>query len=84
MAQWSVGLRSERLEVRNLPPPCCVLKQDILLPESTGIKYPGSGGSVPTRHNGKIVDWDVKPQHKQTLALIQTNTIFVIIEVNDK
>ena len=22
--------------VRNLPPPCCVLEQDILLPESTG------------------------------------------------
>ena len=33
---WSVGLRSERSGVRNLPPPCCVLEQDTLLPESTG------------------------------------------------
>ena len=28
--------RSERSWVRNLPPPCCVLEQDTLLPESTG------------------------------------------------
>ena len=28
------------------------------------VNYPGSGGSVPTWL--KIVDWDVKPQHKQT------------------
>ena len=33
---WNVGLRSERSGVRNLPPPCCVLEQDTLLPESTG------------------------------------------------
>ena len=33
---WSVGLRSERSGVRDLPPPCCVLEQDTLLPESTG------------------------------------------------
>ena len=32
----SVGLRSERSRVRDLPPPCCVLEQDTLLPESTG------------------------------------------------
>ena len=32
----SVGLRSERSGVRDLPPPCCVLEQDTLLPESTG------------------------------------------------
>ena len=31
-----VGLRSERSGVRDLPPPCCVLEQDTLLPESTG------------------------------------------------
>ena len=37
VAQWlSVGLRSERSGVRYLPPPCCVLEQDTLLPESTG------------------------------------------------
>ena len=30
------GFRSERSGVRNLPPPCCVLEQDTLLPESTG------------------------------------------------
>ena len=38
-ARWlsgSVGLRSERSGVRDLPPPCCVLEQDTLLPESTG------------------------------------------------
>ena len=29
-------LRSERSGVRDLPPPCCVLEQDTLLPESTG------------------------------------------------
>ena len=28
------------------------------------VNYPGSGG--PSRHDWKIVDWDVKPQHKQT------------------
>ena len=28
------------------------------------VNYPGSDGSVPTWW--KIVDWDVKPQHKQT------------------
>ena len=33
---WSVGLRSERSGIQNLPPPCCVLEQDTLLPESTG------------------------------------------------
>ena len=26
----------QRSGVRNLPPPCCVLEQDTLLPESTG------------------------------------------------
>ena len=37
VAQWSsVGFRSERSGVRNLPPPCCVHEQDTLLPESTG------------------------------------------------
>ena len=29
------------------------------------VNYPGSGGSV--RHDWKIVDWDVKPQHKHKL-----------------
>ena len=34
VAQWlSVGLRSQRLGVRNLPLPCYVLEQDPLLPK---------------------------------------------------
>ena len=32
----SMFIRSERSGVRDLPPPCCVLEQDTLLPESTG------------------------------------------------
>ena len=37
MVVWeSVGHRREVSGVRNLPPPCCVLEQDTLLPESTG------------------------------------------------
>ena len=36
VAPWkSVGLRSERSGVRNLPLPCCVFEQDTLLLEST-------------------------------------------------
>ena len=36
LTQWqSVKLRSERSGVRNLPPPCCILEQDTLLPENT-------------------------------------------------
>ena len=49
--------------VRNLPPPCCVLEQDTLLTESTGNTQEAV---APSRHDWKIVDWDVKPQHKQT------------------
>ena len=44
--------------VRNLPPPCCVLEQDTLLPESTGNTQVAV---APSRHDWKIVDWDVKP-----------------------
>ena len=37
MVVWkSVGHRREGSGVRNLPPPCCVLKQDTLLSEITG------------------------------------------------
>ena len=37
MAQWvCVELRSKRSGIRSLSPPCCVLEQDTLLPESTG------------------------------------------------
>ena len=63
----SVGLRSERSGVRNLPPPCCVLEQDTLLPK----KYWLNTQEVvaPSRHDYKIVDWDVKPQYKQTNIL---------------
>ena len=38
-SRWLSGRVSdsgERSRVRNLPPPCCVLEQDTLLPESTG------------------------------------------------
>ena len=64
MVQWqSVGRRSQTSGARNLPPPCCVLEQDTLLPESTGNTQEAV---VPSRHDWKVVDWDVKPQHKQT------------------
>ena len=49
--------------VRNLPLPCCVVEQDTLLPESTGNTQEAVALS---RHDWIIVDWDVKPQHKQT------------------
>ena len=39
---------------------------------------------APSRHDWKIVDWDVKPQHKQTniisLALIQVGQLSIIGE----
>ena len=47
--------------VRNLPPPCCVIEQDTLLPESTGNTQEAV---APSGNDWKIVDWDVKPQHK--------------------
>ena len=58
-ALWLSGrLRSERWGVGNLPPPCCLIEQDTLLPE----KYWYAQEVVaPSRHDGKIVDWDVKP-----------------------
>ena len=28
-----------RIPERDLPPPCCVLEQDTLLPESTGARF---------------------------------------------
>ena len=42
--------------VRSLPPPCCVIEQDTLLPESTGN---AQEAVVPSRHDWKMVDWDV-------------------------
>ena len=36
VAQCRVSDTGPRSRVRNLPPPCCVLEQDTLLPESTG------------------------------------------------
>ena len=50
--------------IQNLPPPCFVIEQDTLLPESTGNTQEAS---APSRHDCKIVYWDVKPQHKQNL-----------------
>ena len=49
--------------VLNQPLPCCVLEQDTFLPESTGNTQEVV---APSRHDGKIVDRDVKPRHKQT------------------
>ena len=37
------------------------------------VNYPGSDGSVP-RHDWKIVDWDVKPQHNQP-TLIKSKSV---------
>ena len=53
-----VELRTLNREVgaRNLPPPCCVLVQDTLLPESTGNTQEAV---APSRRDRKIVDWDV-------------------------
>ena len=59
---WSIGLRSRRWGVWNLPTACCVLEQDTLLPECTSNTQEAV---APSRHDWKI-DWDVKPQHKQT------------------
>ena len=56
----------QRSRVQNLPPPCCVLEQDTLLPESTGNTQEAVALS---RLDLTIVDWDVKPQHKQTKQL---------------
>ena len=62
------------LGVQNLPPPCCVLAQDTLLPKSTC----NTQEEVALfRHDRKIVDWDVKPQHKQTNKT-QVYIIFLI------
>ena len=46
-----------------LSPPCCVLEQDTLLPGSTGNTQEAV---APSRHDWKIVDWDIKPQHNKT------------------
>ena len=48
---------------RNLPPPCYVLGQDTLLPESN---RNSREAVAPSRHDWKVVDWDIKSQHKQT------------------
>ena len=42
--------------VRNLPPPCCVLKQDIFLSESTGNTLEVV---TPSRHDLMFVDCGV-------------------------
>ena len=48
VAQWkSVGLRSERSGVRDLPPPCVSLSKTLYSPKVL-VNYPGSDGSVPT------------------------------------
>ena len=62
-ARWLSGRASDSggRGVRNLPPSCCVLVKDTLLPESTGNTRKAV---APSRHDSKIVDWDVKPQHK--------------------
>ena len=47
--------------VRNVLPPSCVLEQDTLLPNVLVIPREAV---TPSRHALKIVDWDIKPQHK--------------------
>ena len=51
-ARWLSGIASDSgarsREVRNLPPPCCVLEQDTLLPESTGNTQEAV---APSRHD---------------------------------
>ena len=58
-----VKCRTPKREVggSNLLHLCCVLEHDTLLPESTG----NTQESVaPSRHDLKIIDWDVKHQQK--------------------
>ena len=68
-----VERRTPEREVRNRPPPCCVLEQDTLLPKSTGNTQEAV---APSRHDRKIVDWDVKPQHKQTNKFYYIKKLF--------
>ena len=44
----AIRLRNERSGVRNLPPPCCFLEQDTLLPESIGTT---KEEVAPSRHD---------------------------------
>ena len=53
-----------------LPPPCCVLEQDTLLPRKYWLIT--QEAMAPSRHDWKIVDWDVKPQHNQPKAYLPT------------
>ena len=38
---------------------------------------------APSRHDWKIVDWDVKPQHKQTNIFLATETMQKVNNVSD-
>ena len=66
-ARWPSGRasdRSKRSGVRSsLRPPCCILEQDTF----TSIKSAGNTQEevAPSRHDWKIVDWNVKPQPKK-------------------
>ena len=60
--------------VQYLPPRCCVLEQDTLLPESTGNTQEGVASSC---HDSKIVEWDVKHQHKQNLIETDSSKFLV-------
>ena len=70
-ARWLSGRASDSgargRGVRNLPPSCCILEQDTLLSESTGNTRKAV---APSRHDSKIVDWDVKHQHKANKTCI--------------
>ena len=54
----------QRSGVRYLPPPCSVLEQRHIYSQKNTVNT--QEVVTPSRHDCKIVDWDIKHQHKQT------------------